>query len=324
MKFSKALLIGVAAFSMVACSGHGTAVSKQQYLEEAQRAPEHQYKKATVSFSISVKASNNITGENENESPIRADLANRYKAMFSDFERTIHERLIKGRERILALNMQKSVMETIDLLQNVLDKRKKTLHTREENLKNNQLSDIESFKDNLVQKYNDAYKEIDEQINIDDQISHVCESAIKNINQELYRCQSLSEIQYFVKNKLEGRCKQTAEKVGEKIKSALTNYSKWSVTACKDFQTKFSTEFRNLAQGVQFSRPEMNALTEVFSNIEPIDVSFDDDAFATLVISGIVTGIIALLSGPLAWILLPIFFFLFGGSLEDKKKRSLG
>ena len=68
MKFSKALLIGVAAFSMVACSGHGTAVSKQQYLEEAQRAPEHQYKKATVSFSISLKVSNNITGENENES----------------------------------------------------------------------------------------------------------------------------------------------------------------------------------------------------------------------------------------------------------------
>ena len=68
MKFSKALLIGVAAFSMVACSGHGTAVSKQQYLEEAQRAPEHQYKKAKVSFNISIKVSNNITGENENES----------------------------------------------------------------------------------------------------------------------------------------------------------------------------------------------------------------------------------------------------------------
>ena len=258
-------------------------------------------------------------GENKNENPIRPDLAKRYKDMFSDFEKTIHERLIKGRERILALNMQESVMETIDLLQNILDKRKKTLHTREENLKNNQLSDIESFKNNLVQNYSATFKDIDEQINIDALISPLCDSAIDNIKQELFQCQSVSGIKNYVKNELKDRCKQAAESVGEKIKSTLNKYSKWGEKSCNDFQTKFSTEFRNLAQGVQFSLPDINSLPTDSPNIGHIDVSFDDDEFERFVVAGIVTGILAFITGPFAWIIWPFLMRIFGGSLDDKK-----
>lgn len=58
MKITKALLVSVAAISLVACSsGHGTEIEQKEFVAEAQKVEEEQYTKATLTYSISSKAS---------------------------------------------------------------------------------------------------------------------------------------------------------------------------------------------------------------------------------------------------------------------------
>ena len=262
-----------------------------------------------------------VKWQNENEAPIKPELEERYKNAFLDFEKTIHERLIKGREGILARNMRKSVMEMVAALQSVLENRQKALSTRQQALKNNQLTDIDAFKTRLIEGYKISFNEAD-WIDLNDAIDSVCESAKDNIQQKLYQCQSSDEIKEFANEKLEMHCKNAAKKIAEKLKSIKKNYSKWSKTASNDFQSRFAAEFRNLSKGVHFSLPEMRALTKMTSDVETIDLSFDDQAFATAVFSGIATAVAAFLAGPFALLLFPILILIFGDNLDNKKDET--
>jgi hypothetical protein len=56
MKLTKVLLLGVAAFSLAACSGgHGTKVDEKAFIEEAQKCEDKTFSKATLSYSYTMK-----------------------------------------------------------------------------------------------------------------------------------------------------------------------------------------------------------------------------------------------------------------------------
>ena len=232
-------------------------------------------------------------GKNENESPIRADLAKRYKDMYSDFERTIHERLIKGREKILSLHMRESVMDAIDSLQRVLEQSKQSLYTRRQNLENNQLTDMNSFLERLIPGYIDNFNAITYQVNLQEIFDDAVNYTAGSLQQDLNLCQTYDQVKNVTNNSLSKRCKSAQDNVIKKLKSIQGEFNRWSNQTCNDFQDKFANEFRNLSRDIQIAPTNINAITSISANVQNLDISHDGEFFAKgagYIISGILGG----------------------------------
>lgn len=215
-------------------------------------------------------------GENEDAPPLKPELYDHYKTMFLEFEKIIQERLINGREAILAQSLHKSNLETIGTLQKCLAPLKEEHAQRSQDLKSNKLSDLEKWYDDFKTGYKRSSGKSSSKSEIGVLYDDIKSDIFDEARYQIYSCTSITKIKNYLRNSLSKLCKKYQRRVTNQLKKIQENYVKLEQIVNKDFLEQFNTEFRNLAHNKKLPALPMPRLPRGTCSVSIPEISLSD------------------------------------------------
>ena len=215
-------------------------------------------------------------GENEDAPPLKPELYEHYKTMFLEFEKIIQERLINGREAILAQSLHKSNVETVETLQKCLASLKEEHTQRSQDLKNNKLSDLKKWYEGFKKGYEDRAGKKTSKSELRTIYDDIESEIYYKVEDKIYKSNSISEIKSFLRKKLPKICKKYQQQAADFLNERQEYYVKLEQIVNKDFLDQFNAEFRNLAHNKKLPKLTLPSLPKKVDSVSISDITFSD------------------------------------------------